>query len=146
MVTETVSAITTKDDGELAMKLLKPPPPYNNFPFFNDLFEDGYHIFNLENAKIPDFYPSKFLDYPGVNLKDLTVGDVITIRAFFRIGSGKNIHADGGYIDLEIEHIEGDTVWGVILTSLPKGFPLRTGSSVEIFQDEILYKADRTEN
>ena len=128
------------------MTLLKFPLKHNNFPLFNDIFEEGYHVFNLENAKIPDFYPSKFPDYPGVELKDLNVGDVITIRAFFRVGSGKNIRADGGYIDLEVEFIEGETVWGVVLTQLPKGFPLETGSSIEVFKDEILYKAKTTEN
>ncbi len=128
------------------MKLLKFPPKHSNFPLFNDIFEDGYHIFNLENAKILNYYPNKFPDYPGVNLKDLNVGDIITIRAFFEVGSGENIRADGGYLDLEVEFIDGETVWGVILTKLPKEFPLETGSSIEVFKDEILYKAETTEN
>jgi len=128
------------------MKPLKSLPQHKNFPLFNDIFEDGYHIFNLENAKILNYYPNKIPNYPGVNLKKLNVGDVITIRAFFKVGFGENIRADGGYLDLVVEHIEDETVWGVILTKLPQGFPLETGSSLEVFRDEILYKTETTEN
>lgn len=63
-----------------------------------------------------------------------------------RIGAGKNVHADGGYWDLEVEHIEGETVFGVIQTQLPKEFPLQAGDSLEIYADEILYKAQMTEH
>ena len=65
-----------------------------------DILNDGYHIFSREKAKIPGFYPSRFPDYPGVKRTDLTISDQITVRAFFRIGSGKNLRVDGGYIDL----------------------------------------------
>jgi len=128
------------------MKIQKFPVKLDKFPFFKDILEDGYHIFSLEDAKIPDYYPHKFPDYPGIDLKDLYVGDVITIRAFFGTGAGENSRVDGGYLDLEVEHIEGDTVFGVILTKLPKGFPLETGESLEVFKDEILYKAKTTEH
>lgn|GEM_PF-447605 len=141
-----LSIIAAVDHHKLKMTLLKFPSKHNNFPLFNDIFEDGYHIFNLENAKIPDYYPHKFPDYPGVNLKDLNAGDVITIKVFFRVGSGENIRADDEYLDLEVEFIADDTVCGVVLTTLPKGLPLETGSSIEVFQDEILYKSETTEN
>ena len=50
---------------------------------------------------------------------------MISIRVFFRIGAGGNVRADGGYLDLEVELIEGETVFGVIQTQLPKEFPLQ---------------------
>ena len=126
--------------------ILKFPSKLNSFPFFKEILEQGYHVFSMENAKLPDYYPNKFPDYPGVNLQHLSVGDVFTIRVFFRIGSGENVRADGGYLDLEVEHIEDDTVFGVIVTQLPKEFPLQAGDSLEIYPDEILYKAQMTEH
>jgi hypothetical protein len=128
------------------MKLLKFPSKPDSDPFFKEIIEEGYHIFNLENAKNPNYYPNDFPDYPGVNLRDLKIGDVVTVRAFFKVGSGKNVRADGGYLDLEIEHIEDDSVFGVIMTELPKGFALQKGTSLELFKDEILYKAEMTEH
>ena len=74
---------------------------------------------------------------PGVNFQDLKIGDVVTVRAFVKVGSGKNVRADGGYLDLEIEHIEEDSVFGVIMTDLPKGFALQKGTSLELFKGEI---------
>ena len=127
------------------MKVLKFPPKTDNDPFFKEIIEEGYHIFSLENAKNPNYYPNDFPDYPGVNLRDLKIGDVVTVRAFFKVGSGKNVRADGGYLDLEIEHIDDDSVFGVIMTELPKGFALQKGTSLELFKDEILYKAEMTE-
>lgn len=128
------------------MKVLKFPSKTDNGPFFKEIIEEGYHIFNLENAKNPNYYPNDFPDYPGVNLRDLKIGDVVTVRVFFKVGSGKNIRADGGYLDLEIEHMEDDSVFGVIMTELPKGFALQKGTSLELFKDEILYKAKLTEH
>ena len=113
--------------------------------FFKDIIEDGYHIFSFGNLSIPDFYPNKFPDYPGAKLKDLTPGDVITIRVFFRIGTGELVRADGGYIDLEVEHIEmkNSVAWARILTVLPEGFALSTGESIEIYDDEILFVREK---
>ncbi len=112
--------------------------------FFDDIIEDGYHIFSLNHAKTPGFYPNQFPEYPGVKLGSLVVGDRITIRAFFRIGSGEPLRVDGGYIDLEVELIESDHFFGVIVTELPSHFPLEAGSSLEIREDEILYKVEST--
>ena len=124
------------------MKVLKFPSKPDNDPFFKEIIEEGYHIFNLENARNQNYYPNDFSDYPGVNLRGLKIGDVVTVRVFFKVGSGKNVRADGGYLDLEIEHIEDDSVFGVIMTELPKGFALQKGTSLELFKDEILYKAE----
>ena len=114
--------------------------------FYTDIMEDGYHIFSRNKAKIPGFYPNQFPDYPGVRLNQLRVGDDITIRAFFPIGNGKPIQVDGGYIDLEVEHIESDHVFAVIQTQLPEEFALSTGDTIEIREDEILYKNEAQEH
>lgn len=108
--------------------------------FYDDIIEDGYHIFSRSSARINDFYPNKFPDYPGAKLRDLKVGDEITIRAFFPIGKGEPIRIDGGYVDLEIEHVDSDHLIAVILTKLPDDFILKLGGSIEIREDEILYK------
>jgi len=116
----------------------------NESEFFDDIIEDGYHIFSLNHAKTPGFYPNRFPEYPGVKLSSLVVGDRITIRAFFRMGSEGALQIDGGYIDLEVELIESDHIFGVIITELPNHFPLKTGGSLEIWEDEILYKVEST--
>jgi hypothetical protein len=112
--------------------------------FFTDIMDDGYHVFSITHAKTPGFYPNEFPDYLSVKLNLLIVGDQINIRAFSRVGSGENVQVDGGYIDLEVELIESDHVFGVILTELPKQFPLEKGSSLEIRENEILYKMEST--
>jgi hypothetical protein len=111
-------------------------------PFLSDIREDGYHIYNIANAKKPDFYPSELPEYPGVALKDLREDDIITIRVFFGMGSGKNMRVDGGYVDLKVEFVDENKVLAVITTKLPNEFALNKGESIEIFQEEILYKAD----
>jgi len=126
--------------------ILKLPAQNDRFPFFKEILENGYHVFSMENAKVPDYYPNKFPDYPGVDLQHLHIGDLVTIRVFFRIGADEHVRADGGYLDLEVEHIEGETVFGVIQTQLPQEFPLQAGDSLEIYPDEILYKAQMTEH
>jgi hypothetical protein len=125
------------------MTIIQFPTDPEESPFFKDIVEDGYHIYSLKNAQIPDFYPNEFPDYSGVKRSELQVGDEITVRVFFRVGSSdEELHVDGGYIDLEIEHIDREQVMGVIITQLPDGFALATGSSLEIFEEEILYKRD----
>ena len=108
--------------------------------FYDDIKADGYHVFSRTSAKIKGFYPNQFPDYPGAKLTDLSVGDQITVRVFFPVGSGKPPRVDGGYVDLEIEHVDTDHVFGVIQTQLPKEFALSAGDSLEIREDEILYK------
>lgn len=53
---------------------------------------------------------------------------------------------DGGVIDLQIDEIHSESVMATILTVLPKKFPIRTGGSIEIFENEILYKAESRYN
>ena len=128
------------------MTILQFPSKQPEPPFFQEIIENGYHVFSLENAKTPGYYPNEFPDYPGVLLKNLKVGDTITVRVFFCIGSGEDIRVDGGYLDLEVEHIEDDKVVAVILTQLPEEFPLVTGGSIEVFEEEILSRTESTEH
>jgi hypothetical protein len=128
------------------MPIIKFPSKKNEPAFLGDIKEEGYHVYNLKNTKIPGYYPPELPDYPGISLKNLKVDDTVTIRVFFGIGKGKNMRIDGGLIELQIEHIDGDEIFGVIITQLPKGFPLEKGTSLEIYKEEILYKADVTEH
>ena len=123
-------------------KIKFPKKPSNEPPFFSDIKEDGYHIYSLKNAKIPSYYPPELPNYPGVALKELKEDDIIIIRVFFGIGKGKNMRVDGGHIDLQVEFVDKDKVLAVIITELPEDFALSNGDSIEVFQEEILYKAD----
>jgi len=126
------------------MPIIKFPSRKNEPAFLSDIEEDGYHIYNRNNAKTPGYYPSELPTYPGVKVKDLQLDDVVTIRVFFGIGTGKNMRIDGGHLDVKIEHIDDDGIMAVIITKLPKEFSLQTGSSIEIYEDEILYKNEDT--
>lgn len=128
------------------MVKIKTPATRNEPAFINDLKEDGYHVYSLKNAKIPGFYPTELAKYPGVRIRDLKIDDVITIRVFFKVGSGKYMRIDDEYVDLEIDHIEDQGVMAVILTILPESFPLGAGHSIEVYEDEILYRTKSTEH
>ncbi len=128
------------------MKKVKSPSGKNEPAFIDDIKKDGYHVYSLKNAKIADFYPPELSKYPGVSINSLEIGDIITIRFFIGIGKGKNMHIDGGVIDLQIEEVHSESVMANILTALPEKFPLKAGGSIEIFEDEILYKADSRYN
>ena len=128
------------------MPKIKSPSKKNEPAFLNDIKEDGYHVYSLKNAKIPNYYPPELPKYPGANIKDLKIDDVITIRIFFGKGAGKDLRIDAGYIDLEVEQIEDDAILAVILTNLPEGFPLAAGDSIEVYEDEILYRTKSTEH
>lgn len=121
-------------------KLLKKSS--NEPPFFKDVRKDGYHVYSLKNAKTPNFYPPELPDYPGVALKALKEDDIITIRVFFGIGKGDKMRVDGGHIDLRVEFVDENSVMAVIITQLPEHFPWKTGESIEVFEEEILYKTD----
>lgn len=128
--------------SSIVTKINFPKNPKNEPPFFSDIREDGYHVYSLENAKKPYFYPPDLPDYPGVPLKNLKEEDVITIRVFIGISKGKKMRVDGGYIDLKVEFVDEDRVMGEIITQLPGEFVLSTGESIEVFEEEILYKAE----
>jgi len=104
-----------------------------------DLKEEGFHIFSKKKSKIRGIYPKEFPKYDEeIDISSLKEGDNVTIRVFFLVSRDPVFRADGGYIDLEIEFIDGETIWGNILTELPSQFPLAKGTSIELSIDEIL--------
>ena len=44
------------------------PTQQPDSPFYEDIISEGYHIYSLKNAKIPNYYPDEFLDDSGVSL------------------------------------------------------------------------------
>ena len=128
------------------MRKVKSPSGKNEPAFLDDIKEDGYHVYSLKNAKVPNYYPPELPNYPGVSINSLEIDNVITIRIFFGIGKGINMRIDGEVIDLQIDEIHSESVVATILTVLPKKFPIRTGGSIEIFENEILYKAESRYN
>ncbi len=110
------------------------------FPeYHSDLKEEGFHIFSKKKSKIKGFYPKEFPKYDEeIDLSSLKKGDIVTIRVFFLVSRVPVFRADGGYVDLDIEFIDGETIWGNILTELPPQFPLAKGTSIELSIDEIL--------
>ena len=121
------------------MPLIKFPVDPDKSPFFKDIVEEGYHIFNMKNARNPNFYPNEFPSYPGVKIKNIKVGDQVTIRIFFRIGSDENMLVEGGYLELEVEEKFDRSVLALVMTKLPEEFALGTDDSIEIFEEEILF-------
>ena len=128
------------------MRKVKSPSGKNEPAFLDDIKEDGYHVYSLKNAKVPNYYPPELHNYPGVSINSLEIDNIITIRIFFGIGKGINMRIDGEVIDLQIDEIHSESVVATILTVLPKKFPIRTGGSIEIFENEILYKAESRYN
>jgi hypothetical protein len=110
------------------------------FPEYHaDLKEEGFHIFSKKKSKIRGFYPKEFPKYDEeIDISTLKEGDIVTARVFFLVSRDPVFRADGGYVDLEIEFIDGETIWGNILTELPPQFPLAKGTSIELSIDEIL--------
>lgn len=113
--------------------------------FFDDLTEDGFHIFSRQHAKSPGFYPNSFPSYPELDISDIKESDTITIRAFFPTSKTAMSKIDGGHIDLEVEHVDHDAkkVFGNILTELPAAFVLSKGDTMELNFDEVLFVQDR---
>ncbi len=113
--------------------------------FFNDLTEDGFHVFSRQHAKSAGFYPNAFPSYPELDISDIKDGDTITIRAFFPTSKTAMPQIDSGHIDLEVEYVDHDakTVFGNILTELPATFALSKGTTIEVNLDEVLFVQDR---
>ena len=126
--------------------ILKFPTSNDSFHLYKEILENGYHVFSMEKARLPDYYPNRFPDYPGVDLQHLHIGKELTIRVFFRVGAGATLRADGGLLDLEVEHIEEDTMFGIVPAKLHKEFPLQAGDLLEVYPDEIIYKTERTKH
>ena len=53
------------------------------------------------------------------------------------------MRVDGGHIEFRMKFIDEDSVMGAIITKLPTELALSTGESIEVFEEEILYKAEQ---
>jgi len=107
--------------------------------FNSDLKEEGFHVYSRNKSKIKGFYPKEFPSYDKeIDISKLEEGDFIIIRVFFLISKFPVFKADGGLIDLEIESIIDDVIYGNILTKLPDHFPLAQGTTIELSIDEII--------
>ncbi len=107
---------------------------------FSDIREKGYVIFNLKNSDELNYYPGAFNNYPGVSINTLNIYDIISIKVFVAEEEGNDLpRITDGHIDLTIESIEGDKVVADILTDLPEDFPLSTGDSIELLEEEIIF-------
>lgn len=113
--------------------------------FFDELTEEGFHIFSRRHANCAGFYPNAFPDYPKLDISDIKEGDTITIRAFFATSRTTKPKIDSGHLDLEVESIDHDAkiVFGNILTVLPAAFALSKGTTIEVNLDEVLSVQDR---
>ena len=113
--------------------------------FFDDIAQQGFHIFGRRNAEVIGFYPNTFPEYPMLDISEIKDGDRITIRAFFPRSKSKRSHIDSGQIDLEVEYVDRKTkkVMGNILTELPSTFALSKNTTIELNLDEILYIQNR---
>jgi hypothetical protein len=109
--------------------------------FFNDLSENGFHIFSRQHAKTPGFYPNSFPSYPDLYISDIKENETITIRAFFTASKTAMPQIDSGHIDLQVEYVdrEAKEVFGNILTELPATFALSKGTTIELTIDEVLF-------
>ena len=58
---------------------------------FTDIEEKGYLIFSIKKAHLPNYYPGAFNNFPGVNIHQLNIYDLITIKLFVADGSGNDL-------------------------------------------------------
>ena len=108
--------------------------------FFNDIAENGYHIFSRQHASIGEFYPNEFPDYPEIDISEIQIDDSVTIRAFFPRDQSTRPNIDSGRIALEVEGIDvkAQKIMGNIITELPSSFALSKNTTIELSIDEVL--------
>ena len=106
---------------------------------YNDIKEKGYVVFSIQKSKLPNYYPGVFNSYPGVSIKELKIYDLITIKVYITDESSDLPQLIDDYIDLTIKSINDGRVIAQVLTRLPKDFHFKTGSAIEILEEEILY-------
>lgn len=122
--------------GQLKFSVL----PYLSFVVFRDIKERGYVVFSNKKKDLPNYYTTIFNNYPGVSIKNLNIHDLFTVKVYVAHGVKYSLlNIIDGYIDLTVESITEDGVVGKIITELPEDFPLKTGSSMEVLEEEILY-------
>ena len=108
--------------------------------FFNDIAQNGYHIFSRQHASVSGFYPNEFPDYPEIDISEIQIGDNVTIRAFFPSNQSTRSNIDSGQISLEVEYVDikAKTIMGNIITELPSHFPISKNTTIELSIDEVL--------
>jgi hypothetical protein len=107
---------------------------------FDDIKEKSYVVFSNKKKDLPNYYTTILNDYPGVSIKNLQTHDLFTIKVYVTHGVSLSLpNIVDGYIDLTVESITDVGVVGKIITELPEDFPLKTGSSMEVLEEEILY-------
>jgi len=104
-----------------------------------DIEEKRYVVFSIQQSKQLNYYPGVFNSYPGVSLKELKIYDLITIKVYITDGNSDLPQIIDDYINLTINSISDGKVIAQVLTKLPEDFHFKTGSSVEILEEEILY-------
>ena len=107
---------------------------------YNDIAEKGFVVFSNQKSKQLDYYPGVCNSYPGVSIKELKIYDLITIKVFITDERGDLPQLIDDYIDLTIKSISDGKVTAEALTVLPEDFHFKTDSSVEILEEEILYR------
>ena len=107
---------------------------------FDDIKEEGYVVFSNKKKDLPNYYTTILNDYPGVSSKNLQTHNLFTIKVYVAHGVSLSLpRIIDDYIDLTVESITDVGVIGKIVTELPEDFPLKTGSSMEVLEEEILY-------
>ncbi len=114
--------------------------------FHRDLKEDRYHIFSITKAKRRNFYPNPIPRHKSTHPARIKIGDVITIRAFFALGTNAIEAIESGLIQLEVEFVDKPKkqFFANILTLLPEEFVLAQGTTLELIADEILAVQKKT--
>ncbi len=107
---------------------------------FSDIIEDGYHIFSRKNAKKPEFYQNEFPDYPGVKIKDIKQDDRVAIRILFLSGVDEYPQTESELVEMEVVFVDDDSIVAEVMTELPDEAPLERYDSLELYEEDILYK------
>jgi hypothetical protein len=55
------------------------------------------------------------------------------------------MRSDGGYIDRQAKLVEKASASAVIITQLLEKIALSNGDSIDVFEEEILYKAEQND-
>lgn len=115
--------------------------------FQTDLIRNKYHIFNLDNAKIREYYPSELLEIIDKTLIvekkfKIEIGKTYSVRAFFAISEpiDHEVEYQSGFLDLKLIMKENQVYVGEVVTELPSIFVLKKGSKIKIKKENIVYQ------
>ncbi len=116
---------------------MKPPS------IFIDIEKYGYVIFSNKKAKLlQNYYPTVSNKYPIVSIEKLKIYDLVTIKVFVTRGGGTDIPTIvDDYVDLTVESVDigADVIVAKVISPLPEDFVFKTGASIELREEEILY-------